>query len=73
MTAYQLFRKIDKNGNGSVTRKELAQFIKQFFDLKLTKTKMDIILTQCDENSDNQIDVKEFLDFIKVYDAVKLL
>lgn len=56
----KLFKLMDKNGDGFVTKKEFQTICK-----KLSKEQVKIAFSQFDTNGDDRLDYREFCIFIR--------
>ena len=60
-----MFREIDKDGKGGISRSELAKGLNTI-GLELTDTELSSVFEVADTNGDNHIVLKEFMDCIEV-------
>eukprot|EP00756_Hemistasia_phaeocysticola_P009581 Hpha_TRINITY_DN14918_c4_g6::TRINITY_DN14918_c4_g6_i1::g.143001::m.143001 len=56
------FKDADKDGNGTLDRKELSLFLKAVLSSDLTKAELDEAFDLADRNKDGTVDLSEFID-----------
>jgi Ca2+-binding EF-hand superfamily protein len=62
---YQLHSKIDTTGDNNITRPEFATFLTKTAALKINPKEVSVVLNYFDQNGDNKISAKEFIDMMK--------
>ncbi|CAE8599711.1 unnamed protein product, partial [Polarella glacialis] len=58
------FQKFDENGNGVITRSELAKVLRALDGQNWSKTKVDLLMTVIDTNGDGVIQTDELVSWI---------
>lgn len=58
---WNAFRVFDRNGDGSITRDELAEVLKSFDPTDMSEEAMNKVMREVDTNGDGAIDFEEFL------------
>lgn len=60
----EIFKKLDRNGDGRVSFKELKQRLKEY-DVDIPSSTVRAILKKADKNEDGYLDYSEFLAIVK--------
>ena len=65
----ELFRKYDKNGDGTITKNEVASVVQdvcsEFKYVPATQVELDRLLKKADKDGDGVLSFAEFISFIK--------
>jgi len=72
LTFLKLYDRIDKNHDNFLSKTELNEFLKKI-GLDVNFNESNALLSHLDENKDNKISIKEFVDNIKDYSATRHL
>ena len=68
LTFLKLYERIDQNHDNFLSKNELNDFLKKI-GLNVTLQESNALLSHLDENKDNKISIKEFVDNIKDYSS----
>ena len=72
LTFLKLYERIDQNHDNFLSKTELNDFLKKI-GLNVTLQETNALLSHLDENKDNKISIKEFVDNVKEYSNNKHL
>lgn len=68
LTFLKLYEKIDRNSDNFLSKSELNDFLKKI-GLNVSSSETKALLDYFDENKDNKISIKEFVDHVKEFSA----
>lgn len=72
LTFLKLYEKIDRNNDNFLSKAELNDFLKKI-GLNVSSNEVKALLDHFDENKDNKISIKEFVDHVKEFSAKRNL